>query len=116
MVKVPSRMHRPTSHAVGRGVTPSAQLFSPPCRLRLDGENQSEVSCEILELSPEGVNVVMMGHQLVHQGQHGRLVIGSPEGDHYELPVDVRWVKLASSLSVLGLNLPTPPHWRFARS
>ncbi|MFN9243006.1 MAG: PilZ domain-containing protein, partial [Cyanobacteriota bacterium] len=89
---------------------------SPPCRLRLEGEGSSEASCEILELSSEGVNIVISGGERVRQGQHGRLLIGPPEGDHYELPVDVSWVKPASSIAVLGLSLCTPPHWRFARS
>jgi hypothetical protein len=45
--------------------------------------------------------------------QHGRLLIGSPDGDHYELPVDVSWVEPEASFSVLGLSLPSPPNWRF---
>lgn len=90
--------------------------FSPPCRLRLEGEGTSDASCEILELSNEGVNIVISGGERVRQGQHGRLLIGPPEGDHYELPVDVSWVKPATSIAVLGLSLRTPPHWRFARS
>jgi hypothetical protein len=107
----------------GMGGSPSrpqeqqeALPFSPPCRLRLEGEGSSEATCEILELSSEGVNIVINGGERVRQGQHGRLLIGPPEGDHYELPVDVSWVKPASSIAVLGLSLCTPPHWRFARS
>jgi hypothetical protein len=70
--------------------------------------------CEILELSSEGVNIAISKGRAVRQGQHGRLLIGSPEGDHYELPVDVSWVEPEASFSVLGLSLPSPPDWRFA--
>jgi hypothetical protein len=90
--------------------------FSPPCRLRLEGGGDKDASCEILELSAEGVSIVIPGGSSVREGQHGRLLIGPPEGDHYELPVDVSWVKPASSIAVLGLSLPTPPNWRFART
>ncbi|MEB3326011.1 MAG: hypothetical protein VKM17_11845 [Cyanobacteriota bacterium] len=90
--------------------------FSPPCRLRLEGGVHQDATCEILELSAEGVNIVITGGSSVCQGQHGRLLIGPPEGDHYELPVDVSWVKPASSIAVLGLSLPTPPNWRFSRT
>jgi len=90
--------------------------FSPPCRLRLEGGGDQDASCEILELSAEGVSIVIPGGSSVREGQHGRLLIGPPEGDHYELPVDVSWVKPASSIAVLGLSLPTPPNWRFART
>jgi hypothetical protein len=45
---------------------------------------------------------------------HGRLLIGSPEGDHYELPVDVSRVEPEASFAVLGLSLPSPPNWRFS--
>lgn len=110
-------------HGAGAWPGPSAQEaveevlpFSPPCRLRLEGDGAQEASCEILELSAEGVNIVIPGGTAVQQGQHGRLVIGPPEGDHYEMPVDVNWVKPARSIAVLGLSLPTPPHWRFARA
>lgn len=90
--------------------------YSPPCHLRLDGGFAPAANCEILELTAEGASIAMTGDQAALQGQHGRLVIGPPEGDHYELPVDVSWVKLADRRSVVGLTLQNPPHWRFARS
>lgn len=89
--------------------------FSPPCRLRIEGGEAEDATCEILELSTEGVKIAIRTNRSVMKGQHGRLLIGSPEADHYELPVDVSWVEAASSFSVLGLSLPSPPHWRFAR-
>lgn len=102
----------PAREQVARETVP----FSPPCRLRMEGDNSPEASCEILELSAEGVNIVISGGTTVRKGQHGRLLIGPPEGDHYELPVDVSWVKPATSVAVLGLSLPAPPNWRFART
>lgn len=113
---IPAGPRTSPAHRPGVGRVPSSHFFSPPCRLRLEGENQPEATCEILELSPEGVKIAIRGDQLVHQGQHGRLVIGQPDGDHYEVPVDVNWVKVAASQALLGLSLPTPSHWRFARS
>lgn len=108
------------NRARGAGTASSSRresvAFSPPCRLRLEGDGAPEENCEILELSSDGVSIAMVGHRAVHKGQHGRLVIGPPEGDHYELPVDVSWVDPSTSISVLGLTLQTPPHWRFARS
>lgn len=111
-------LHRLRGVADSRGDRAVQEIvpFSPPCRLRLEGDDDLGASCEILELSAEGVNIVIPGSTAVQQGQHGRLLIGPPEGDHYELPVDVSWVKPASSIAVLGLSLPNPPHWRFARS
>jgi hypothetical protein len=88
--------------------------FSPPCRLWIEGGEPEDATCEILELSSEGVNIAISKGRAVRQGQHGRLLIGSPEGDHYELPVDVSWVEPEASFSVLGLSLPSPPDWRFA--
>ena len=95
---------------------PEAVPFSPPCRLRLEGGEDQDATCEILELSAEGVSIVIPGGRSVRKGQHGRLLIGPAEGAHYELPVDVSWVKPASSIAVLGLSLPTPPNWRYART
>ena len=88
--------------------------FSPPCRLRIEGGEAEDATCEILELSTEGVKIAIRPDRAVCQGQHGRLLIGSPEADHYELPVDVSWVEPEASFAVLGLSLPSPPHWRFA--
>lgn len=90
-----------------------ATPFSPPCRLRIEG-GEAEDACEILELSSEGVKIAISTHRAVHQGQQGRLLIGAPEGNHYEVPVDVSWVKPVASFSVMGLRLLSPPHWRFA--
>lgn len=105
-----------TGQGAARDTVEEVLPFSPPCRLRLDGVADHDASCEILELSAEGVNIIIPGGSSVREGQHGRLLIGPPEGDHYELPVDVNWVKPASTISVLGLSLPTPPNWRFART
>lgn len=88
--------------------------FSPPCRLRIEGAEAEDATCEILELSSEGVNIAISHGRAVRQGQHGRLLIGSPDGDHYELPVDVSWVEPEASFAVLGLSLPSPPNWRFS--
>lgn len=107
-----SDLHRVRSSAASQ----ESVAFSPPCHLRIEGGEATEASCEILELSAEGVNIAIKGESAVRQGQHGRLLIGPPEGDHYELPVDVSWVKPARSIAVLGLSLPTSPSWRFART
>ncbi|MFM7237414.1 MAG: hypothetical protein ACKOYK_11735 [Cyanobium sp.] len=107
-----SDLHRARSSAPSQ----ESVAFSPPCHLRLEGGEASEATCEILELSAEGVNIAITGGSSVRQGQHGRLLIGPPEGDHYELPVDVSWVQPAASIAVLGLNLRTPPNWRLART
>ena len=107
-----SDLHRVRSSAASQ----ESVVFSPPCHLRIEGGEATEATCEILELSAEGVNIAIKGESAVRQGQHGRLLIGPPEGDHYELPVDVSWVQPAAPIAVLGLSLPTPPHWRFART
>lgn len=104
----------------GNGVASPSQSgptipFSPPCRLHLDGGENPETSCEILELSAEGVSIAISGGGPVHKGQHGRLLIGPPEGDHYELPVDVSWVEPAASIAVLGLAIPSARRWTFSR-
>jgi len=114
-----SLMHELHRMRARQGSTPVVEEvvpFSPPCRLRLEGGSEQDASCEILEMSAEGLSIVIPGGSSVRQGQHGRLLIGPPEGDHYELPVDVSWVKPASSIAVLGLSLPTPPNWRFSRT
>ena len=103
------RVGMPRVHSEGQRTCP----FSPPCRLWIEGGEAEEATCEILELSSEGVNISISKGRAVRQGQHGRLLIGSPEGDHYELPVDVSWVEPEASFSVLGLSLPSPPNWRF---
>lgn len=103
----------------GGHASPAAQetvTFSPPCRLKLEGGEDPDTTCEILELSREGVNIAIKGGKAVHKGQHGRLLIGPPEGDHYELPVDVAWVEAASSIAVLGLAIPSAQCWVFSRS
>jgi hypothetical protein len=104
------RVGMPRVHSEGQRTCP----FSPPCRLWIEGGEAEDATCEILELSSEGVNIAISKGRAVRQGQHGRLLIGSPEGDHYELPVDVSWVEPEASFSVLGLSLPSPPDWRFA--
>lgn len=104
------RVGMPRVHSEGQRTCP----FSPPCRLWIEGGEGEDATCEILELSSEGVNIAISKGRAVRQGQHGRLLIGSPEGDHYELPVDVSWVEPEASFSVLGLSLPSPPDWRFA--
>jgi hypothetical protein len=43
------------------------------------------------------------------------LLIGPPEGDHYELPVDVRWVEPSMTRSVLTLGFPTSECWTYRR-
>lgn len=82
--------------------------------MRIEGGVAEDATCEIFELCSEGVNIAMSHGHAVRQGQHGRLLIGSPEGDHYELRVDVSWVEPEASFAVLGLSLPSPPNWRFA--
>lgn len=88
--------------------------FSPPCRLRIEGGEAEDATCEILELSTEGVKIAIRTNRAVRQGQYGRLLIGAPEGDHYELPVEVAWVNPFARFSVMGLSLPHPPAWRFS--
>ena len=107
-----SDLHRVRSSAASQ----ESVTFSPPCQLRIEGGEATEATCEILELSAEGVNIAIVNGSAVHSGQQGRLLIGPPEGDHYELPVDVSWVTPAATIAVLGLNLRTPPNWRFTRT
>lgn len=103
---------RPRGVAHRRGTLP----FCPPCRLRLEGGEGEEACCEILELSSVGVAIAIPGAgSSVRQGQHGRLLIGPPEGDHYELPVDVRWVEPSMTRSVLTLGFPTSECWTYRR-
>ncbi|MEB3243456.1 MAG: PilZ domain-containing protein [Cyanobacteriota bacterium] len=93
----------------------SATPVSPPCQLRLEGAEGAPANCQILELSSEGVNIAVKGGQGVRSGQQGRLLIGPPEGDHYELPVAVSWVEPDAPIAVLGLAFPSSQRWVYSR-
>ena len=89
---------------------------TPTCRLRLDGREVQEGVCDILELSSEGVTIAMRQARAGRRGQQGALLIGPAGGDHYALPVAVRWVKPATTTTtVLGLSFPTTERWTYNR-
>ena len=91
-------------------------IISPTCRLRLDGREVQEGVCDILELSSEGVTIAMRQARAGRRGQQGALLIGPAGGDHYALPVAVRWVKPATTTTtVLGLSFPTTERWTYNR-
>jgi len=92
-----------------------AHAVSPPCQLRLEGAEGGAASCQILEISSEGVNIAVTGGQEVRSAQQGRLLIGPPEGDHYELPVAVSWVEPKAPMAVLGLAFPSSQRWIYSR-
>ena len=94
---------------------PRQPAVAPPCRLRLEGGEDQEARCEILELSAEGVTIAISDSKPAHQGQHGQLLIGPAQGDHYALPVAVRWVQPATNISILGLLFHTTEHWAYNR-
>ena len=85
----------------------------PSCRLRLQGREAREGACDILELSAEGVTIALRDGRAARRGQQGQLVIGPVEGDHYVLPVAVRWVKSSSTTWMLGLALPATERWTY---
>jgi len=89
---------------------------TPTCRLRLDGREAQEGVCDILELSSEGVTIAIRHARAGRRGQQGQLLIGPAGGDHYALPVAVRWVKPATTTTtVLGLSFPTAERWTYNR-
>lgn len=85
----------------------------PSCRLRLQGREAREGACDILELSAEGVTIALRDGRAARRGQQGQLVIGPAEGDHYVLPVAVRWVRSTSSAWMVGLAFPAAERWTY---
>ncbi|MEB3333520.1 MAG: hypothetical protein VKP70_00895 [Cyanobacteriota bacterium] len=88
---------------------------NPLCRLRLQGRDAREGACEILELSAEGVTIAIGDGRAARRGQQGQLLIGPAEGDHYVLPVAVRWVRSSSTTSMVGLAFPASERWTYHR-
>jgi hypothetical protein len=92
-------------------VVPKALPVLPSCRLRLNGGQAHEGACDILELSSDGVTIVLPERHAARRGQQGQLLIGPAEGSHYTVPVAVRWVKPSPTATVLGLAFPETEHW-----
>ena len=90
-----------------------APPVTPTCRLRLEGRDGQEGTCEILELSVEGVTIAIPAGGAARRGQHGQLLIGPAEGGHYALPVAVSWVKASITSSILGLVFPAAERWTY---
>ena len=93
--------------------TLDAAPVTPTCRLRLEGQDGQEGACDILELSAEGVTIAIPAGGAPRQGQQGQLLIGPAEGGYYALPVAVRWVKLSTTTSILGLEFPAAERWTY---
>jgi len=107
---IPSRASR-RPWSVSRKSAP----VTPACRLRLEGRDAHEDSCDILELSAEGVTIALRDGLVARPGQLGQLLIGPAEGAHYTLPVAVRWVKSSRTASILELAFPASERWTYSR-
>jgi hypothetical protein len=81
----------------------------------LEGRDAHEDSCDILELSAEGVTIALRDGRVARPGQLGQLLIGPAEGAHYTLPVAVRWVKSSRTASILELAFPASERWTYSR-
>jgi hypothetical protein len=88
----------------------------PHCRLRLEGREGPEGDCDILELSPEGVTIAVPEGCVAWRGQEGQLLIGPAEGDHYAVPVAVRWVRATARSAIVGLAIPEVERWTYRRT
>ncbi len=85
----------------------------PVCRLRLEGQDARGGTCDILDMSAEGVTIAIPNGRVARRGQQGQLLIGPAEGDHYALPVAVCWVKTSPSTAIVGLAFPKTERWTY---